>query len=255
MRNSIRRSFGDGRVALDHRPLHLDGAAHRVDNAGEFDSSPSPVVLTMRPLCSAIFGSTSSRRMRLQRGRACLPRRRPSAANSPPHRRRGSRRGGGSRPLWAPDAAPDASRLQPHDGSPYLSRLRRPARRARTRQLPLASETFSSDAEHRVSIRAGGGSRAPVSDRAEFCRDRANRSGNGGHVKEVNDEIGIQWLFSFLSADKRKTYCLYEAPNAEAIRAAAQRLGVPADTIVEVGAKLAPMPGCLRRFGTAAMRK
>ncbi len=54
-------------------------------------------------------------------------------------------------------------------------------------------------------------------------------------IKEVNDEIGIQWLFSFLSADKRKTYCLYEAPNPEAIRAAARRLGVPADMIVEVG--------------------
>jgi Nickel responsive protein SCO4226-like len=53
-------------------------------------------------------------------------------------------------------------------------------------------------------------------------------------VRLVNDEIGIQWLFSFLSADKRKTYCLYEAPNPEAIRAAARRLGIPADTIVEV---------------------
>jgi uncharacterized protein DUF4242 len=53
-------------------------------------------------------------------------------------------------------------------------------------------------------------------------------------IKLVNDEIGIKWLFSFLSADKRKTYCLYEAPNPETIRAAAQRLGIPADTIVEV---------------------
>jgi hypothetical protein len=53
-------------------------------------------------------------------------------------------------------------------------------------------------------------------------------------VKKVNDEIGIQWLFSFLSADKRKTYCLYEAPSAAEIRAAAERLGIPADTIVEV---------------------
>ena len=53
-------------------------------------------------------------------------------------------------------------------------------------------------------------------------------------VTQVNDEIGIQWLFSFLSADKRKTYCLYEAPNAAMIRAAAERLGIPADTIVEV---------------------
>ncbi len=59
-------------------------------------------------------------------------------------------------------------------------------------------------------------------------------------IKEVNDEIGIQWLFSFLSADKRKTYCLYEAPNPEAIRVAARRLGVPADTIVEVGAEVGP---------------
>ena len=53
-------------------------------------------------------------------------------------------------------------------------------------------------------------------------------------VKEVNDEIGVQWLFSFLSADKRKTYCLYEAPSAALIRSAAERLGIPADTIVEV---------------------
>ena len=60
------------------------------------------------------------------------------------------------------------------------------------------------------------------------------------NIKEVNDEIGIQWLFSFLSADKRKTYCLYEAPDAEAIRVAARRLGVPADTIVEVGAEIGP---------------
>jgi hypothetical protein len=54
-------------------------------------------------------------------------------------------------------------------------------------------------------------------------------------VTQVNADVGIQWLFSFLSADKKKTYCLYEAPNAEAIREAAQRLNVPADEITEVG--------------------
>ena len=52
-------------------------------------------------------------------------------------------------------------------------------------------------------------------------------------VTQVNADVGIQWLFSFLSADKKKTYCL--APNAEAIREAAQRLNVPADEIIEVG--------------------
>jgi hypothetical protein len=53
-------------------------------------------------------------------------------------------------------------------------------------------------------------------------------------VKRINDEEGVEWLFSFLSADKKKTYCLYEAPNAEAIRAAARRANLPADVIIEV---------------------
>jgi hypothetical protein len=53
-------------------------------------------------------------------------------------------------------------------------------------------------------------------------------------VRKINDDEGVKWLFSFLSPDKRKTYCLYEAPSAEAIRAAARRANVPADVIVEV---------------------
>src|ERR1051325_8255385 len=53
-------------------------------------------------------------------------------------------------------------------------------------------------------------------------------------VRQINDEEGVRWLFSFLSPDKRKTYCLYEAPSAEAIRVAARRLDIPADVIVEV---------------------
>jgi hypothetical protein len=54
-------------------------------------------------------------------------------------------------------------------------------------------------------------------------------------ITEVNTNVGIQWLFSFLSADKKKTYCLYEAPNQEAIREAARKLNLPADVIVELG--------------------
>ena len=53
-------------------------------------------------------------------------------------------------------------------------------------------------------------------------------------IKAINDDVGIRWVYSFLSADKKKTYCLYEAPNSEAIREAASRLGIPADVIVEV---------------------
>jgi hypothetical protein len=50
----------------------------------------------------------------------------------------------------------------------------------------------------------------------------------------INDQEGVKWLFSFLSPDKRKTYCLYEAPSAEAIRIAARRANLPADVVIEV---------------------
>ena len=53
-------------------------------------------------------------------------------------------------------------------------------------------------------------------------------------INRINDEEGVRWLYSFLSADRRKTYCLYEAPTPEAIRRAAARAGLPADVIVEV---------------------
>jgi hypothetical protein len=59
-------------------------------------------------------------------------------------------------------------------------------------------------------------------------------------IKEVNDELSLRWVFSFLSADKKKSYCLYEAPNAEAIREAARRLNIPADTIIELGSEVRP---------------
>jgi hypothetical protein len=53
-------------------------------------------------------------------------------------------------------------------------------------------------------------------------------------IKLVNDDVGVRWVYSFLSADKKKTYCLYEASNPEAIMEAARRLGIPADVIVAV---------------------
>ena len=55
-------------------------------------------------------------------------------------------------------------------------------------------------------------------------------------IEEINADEGVRWLFSFLSADRRRTYCLYEAPSPEAIMAAARRANVPADAVVEVGA-------------------
>jgi hypothetical protein len=53
-------------------------------------------------------------------------------------------------------------------------------------------------------------------------------------IEEVNADEGVRWLFSFLSADRRRSYCLYEATSPDAIIAAAQRVGIPADVVVEV---------------------
>ena len=59
-------------------------------------------------------------------------------------------------------------------------------------------------------------------------------------LNEINADAGVRWLYSFLSADKRKTYCLYEAETVAAIREAARQAGLPADVIVELSGELRP---------------
>jgi hypothetical protein len=65
-------------------------------------------------------------------------------------------------------------------------------------------------------------------------------------IEEINAEEGVRWVFSFLSADRRRTYCLYEAPSPDAIMTAARRANVPADEIVEVGPATLELSGRLR---------
>jgi len=65
-------------------------------------------------------------------------------------------------------------------------------------------------------------------------------------IEEVNGEEGVRWLFSFLSADRRRTYCLYEAPSPDAIMAAARKANVPADVVVEVSPATPQFSGRLR---------
>jgi hypothetical protein len=55
-----------------------------------------------------------------------------------------------------------------------------------------------------------------------------------GKIEDVNSELNVKWLYSFLTADKRKTYCLYQASSPDLIREAASRLQLPADAILEV---------------------
>jgi hypothetical protein len=53
-------------------------------------------------------------------------------------------------------------------------------------------------------------------------------------LEEANEGDGVSWLFSFLSADRHRSYCLYEAPSPDAIITAAKRAGIPADVVTEV---------------------
>jgi hypothetical protein len=53
-------------------------------------------------------------------------------------------------------------------------------------------------------------------------------------IEDINADEGVRWLFSFLSADRRRSYCLYEAPSPEEILTAARRANVPADEVIEV---------------------
>jgi uncharacterized protein DUF4242 len=53
-------------------------------------------------------------------------------------------------------------------------------------------------------------------------------------VEAINADEDVRWVLSFLSADKLRSYCLYEAASPDAILAAARRAGLPADVVTEV---------------------
>ncbi|WP_421740526.1 DUF4242 domain-containing protein [Cellulomonas sp.] len=59
-------------------------------------------------------------------------------------------------------------------------------------------------------------------------------------INRINDTEGVRWLYSFLSLDRRKTFCLYEAPSADVIRRAAVAAGLPADVVVELTGTVTP---------------
>jgi hypothetical protein len=44
----------------------------------------------------------------------------------------------------------------------------------------------------------------------------------------------VTWLHSYVSDDRRRLVCLYEAPSPEAIRRSAARSGLPVESITSV---------------------
>lgn len=59
---------------------------------------------------------------------------------------------------------------------------------------------------------------------AELCRG----------VIERNAEDGVTWISSYVSEDKTRTFCIYDAPSPEAIRKTAARNELPVDRITRV---------------------
>jgi hypothetical protein len=53
-------------------------------------------------------------------------------------------------------------------------------------------------------------------------------------VVDNNSEEGVTWVHSYVSYDKRKTYCVYDGPSPETIRKVAGRNHLPVDRITRV---------------------
>jgi hypothetical protein len=63
-----------------------------------------------------------------------------------------------------------------------------------------------------------------VNGAAELCRG----------VVERNAEEGVTWISSFVSEDKTRSFCIYDAPSPEAIRKTAARNELPVEQITRV---------------------
>ncbi|CAN5689989.1 DUF4242 domain-containing protein [soil metagenome] len=53
-------------------------------------------------------------------------------------------------------------------------------------------------------------------------------------VVDRNAERGVTWVHSYVSDDRKKTFCVYDAPNPEAIRQAASDNHLPLESITKV---------------------
>ncbi|MGH8865531.1 MAG: DUF4242 domain-containing protein [Burkholderiales bacterium] len=61
-------------------------------------------------------------------------------------------------------------------------------------------------------------------DGAKICRT----------VVDSNAQDGVTWVHSYVTPDRVKTFCIYDAPSPEAIRHVANRNQLPVDRISEV---------------------
>lgn len=58
------------------------------------------------------------------------------------------------------------------------------------------------------------------------------RAASGVISKNLRD--GVTWIHSYVTPDRRKSYCIYDAPSPEAVRVVARANELPVDNISEV---------------------
>jgi uncharacterized protein DUF4242 len=62
--------------------------------------------------------------------------------------------------------------------------------------------------------------------------DKGNAICNNMIVNNAEDTV--TWVHSYVTPDRARTFCIYDAPSPEAIRRAARRNNLPVDRITEV---------------------
>lgn len=75
-----------------------------------------------------------------------------------------------------------------------------------------------------------------------FCAGaRAGTPADGGGAADHCDEViranareGVTWIHSFVTPDRRRSFCIVDSSSPEAIRVAAQATALPVDRITEV---------------------
>jgi hypothetical protein len=68
-----------------------------------------------------------------------------------------------------------------------------------------------------------------------FPVDRGGEGADQCHaLVERNGDEAVTWLHSYVSEDRMRTFCVYDAPSPEAIRKAATRSGLPVDRITQI---------------------
>jgi hypothetical protein len=104
--------------------------------------------------------------------------------------------------------------------------------------LMLATAAYAQNSSHRYLV------------------ESATPPGTQAKARSNDDSLGVRWLRSYSTADKTKTYSLYEAPNADAVRKAAalNKLTVtnvneaPVDLDSESDARSGNLPSGMHRY-------